>query len=230
MITGVLLLMKTPVEDGDVPVVRIDELLVPFPYGAPLVEMLEENPVDAMEEVALMPVGTLIVLFENSDELEDEGEVPVVRIPVGPRVIVPLVLLPYGAELVELLEEKPDDGIEEVPLAVLVETLRVLSVDPTALVEIGAVPVVRGPVGPRCSELVVPLPYGGPLLEVVTVRFAVFELEMVVLLALEVEMVVLLVLDVETVVLLALETAEDETPVESGTVGPREIVLLVPLP
>jgi hypothetical protein len=37
-------------------------------------------------------------------------------------------------------------------------------------------------------------------------------------------------LEVGIVVLLVLETIEDVTPVEEITVGPREIVLLVPLP
>lgn len=198
-------------------------------------EMVEEDPVDVIVEVVLELVGTLIVLLVDAEELE-EGEVPVVRIPVGPTEILLLVPLPYGGPLVETLEERLDEAVEEVPLPVLVGPLIVLLVDPDELEDDGEVPVVKDPVGPTEMLLLVPLPYGGPLLEedvleiIVTVPFAVLELDMVVLLALEVETVVLLVLDVGTVVLLVLGTIEDETPVEIGPVGPTEIELLVPLP
>ena len=128
----------------------------------------------------------------------------------------------------------------------LVGPLIVPLIDPEELEDVGEVPVVKGPVGPTEILLLVPLPYGGPLLEegvleiIVTVPFAVLELDMVVLLALEVETLVLLVLDIGTVVLLALDVGAvvllvlgmigDETPVEIGAVGPIEIELLVPFP
>jgi len=239
-------------EEGEVPVVKIPVgpreivLLVPLPYGGPLVETVEEEPVGATIEVVLELVGTLIVLLMDTEELEDDREVPVVKIPVGPTEILLLVPLPYGGPPVDELEERLDDAIEEVPLAVLVGALIVLLIDPEEVEDDGEVPVVRGPVGPTEMLLLVPLPYGGPLLEedvlemIVTVLFAVLELDMVVLLALEVGTVVLLVLEVATVVLLVLDVEavvllllvmiEDETPVEIGTVGPTEIELLVPLP
>jgi hypothetical protein len=154
------------------------------------------------------------------------------EIPVEDEVLVvcgaTLVLLLYGPPLVEVVEGKPVDATAVV-LPMLVGTLIVPLMDPLELVEDGEVPVVRGTVGPSVSEVLVPLPYGGPLVPLleedpvetaVVVPFAVLELEMV----------VELVVDVELVVLLVLETTEDETPVERGTVGPREVVLLVPLP
>lgn len=239
-------------EEGEVPVVKIPVgpreilLLVPFPYDGPLVETVEEDPVGVTIEVVLELVGTLIVLLRDTKELEEEGEVPIVKIPVGPTGTLLLVPLPYGGPLVDTLGERLDDTIEEVPLAVLVGPVIVLLIDPEELEDDGEMPVVRGTVGPTEILLLVPLPYGGPLLEedvlemTVTVPFAVLELDMVVLLALEVETVVLLVLDVGTVVLLVLDVGtvvllvlgmiEDETPVEIGTVGPTEMELLVPLP
>jgi len=200
------------------------------------VETVEEDPVDRIVEVVLELVGTLIVLLVDTEELEEEGEVPVVRIPVGPTETLLLVPLPYGGPLLETLEERLDEAVEEVPLPVLVGPLIVLLIDPEELEDVGEVPVVKDPVGPTEMLLLVPLPYGGPLLEedvleiIVTVPFAVPELDMVVLLALEVGTVVLLVLEVGIVVLLLLVMIEDETPVEIGTVGPTEIELLVPLP
>jgi hypothetical protein len=81
------------------------------------------------------------------------------------------------------------------------------------------VPVVSGAVGPRVIVPLVLLPYGAPLLE--TLEENPLEATVVVLLA---------ALEAGTVVLLTLEKIEDDTPIEMGTVGPREIVLLVPLP
>lgn len=63
-------------------------------YGPPLVEALDEKPVDAVVVVLLTLVGTLTVLLADSEVLEEEGEVPVVKIPVGPREEVLLVPLP----------------------------------------------------------------------------------------------------------------------------------------
>jgi hypothetical protein len=45
--------------------------------------------------------------------------VPVVNGAVGPRVIVPLVLLPYGAPLLETLEENPLEATVVVLFAAL---------------------------------------------------------------------------------------------------------------
>jgi hypothetical protein len=203
-------LVEIPLED-EVSVVRgavgprVTEPLVLLPYGAPLVDTLEEKPVDGAEEVTLVTlVGTLTVLLADPDELEEDGEVPVVKGAVGPLVNEPLVLLPYGAPLVEILEERPDDAIEEVVLAVLVGTLIVLLPGSTTLEEDGEVPVVRGAVGPEVSELLVPLPYGAPLVPLL--EGDPLETAVVVLFA-------------------VLEMIEDEMPV-----GPRETELLVPLP
>jgi hypothetical protein len=203
-------LVEIPLED-EVSVVRgpvgprVTEPLVLLPYGAPLVDTLEEKPVDGIEEVTLVTlVGTLRVLLADPDELNEDGEVPVVKGAVGPLVSVPLVLLPYGAPLVETLEERPDDATEEVMLAVLVGILIVLLPGSMILEEDGEVPVVRGAVGPEVSELLVPLPYGAPLVPLL--EGDPLETAVVVLFA-------------------VLEMTEDETPV-----GPRETELLVPLP
>jgi hypothetical protein len=199
---------------------RVIVPLVLLPYGAPVLETLEEKPVDPMMEVTLeVPVGTLVVLLTGPTALVEDEELLVVRGAVGPRVIVPLVLLPYGAPLLEAVEENPVDATLEVTLAILVERPLVLLLGTMALVEDGEVPVVKGTVGPRVTEPLVLLPYGAPLLETLEEN------------PLEAAVVVLFVaLEVGIVVLLALEEIEDETPVERDAVGPREIVLLVPLP
>lgn len=203
-------MVETPLED-EVLVVkgavgpRVTEPLVLLPYGAPLVDTLEEKPVDGAEEVTLETlVGTLRVLLADPDELEEDGEVPVVKGTVGPLVSEPLVLLPYGAPLVETLEERPDDATEEVVLEVLVEALIVLLPGSMTLEEDGEVPVVKGAVGPEVSELLVPLPYGAPLVPLL--EGDPLEATVVVLFA-------------------VLEMTDDEMPV-----GPRETELLVPLP
>jgi hypothetical protein len=149
----------------------------------------------------------------------DDG-VWVVTDAVGPRVIVPLVLLPYGA-LLDTLEENPVDAITEVTLAVLVGTLMVLLVDPTALVEVDELLVVTGTVGPRVTELLVPLPYGGPLLEAVEEMLVDTTLE--VTLAVLVEWLMVLLMDPMALV------EDGEVPVVRIPVGPRVIELLVPL-
>jgi hypothetical protein len=217
-------LVETPLDDGAWVVrgavgPRVIVPLVLLPYGA-LLDTLEENPVDATMEVTLaVLVGTLMVLLMDPTALVEVDELLVVRGAVGPRVTELLVLLPYGAPLLETVEENPVDATLEVTLAVLVERLLVLLVDPMALVEDGEVPVVKIPVGPRVTELLVPLPYGALLLEMLEEN------------PLEATVVVLFAaLEVGIVVLLVLETIEDVTPVEEITVGPREIVLLVPLP
>jgi hypothetical protein len=131
-------LVETPPED-EVPVVRgavgprVIVPLVLLPYGAPLLVALEENPVDATIEVALaVPVGTLVVLLMGPTALVKDEELLVVRGAVGPRVIELLVLLPYGAPLLEAIEENPVDATLEVTLAVFVELM-----DPMALVDDG---------------------------------------------------------------------------------------------
>jgi hypothetical protein len=187
------------------------ELLVPLPYGAPLEIVLEEIPLEGPVIWEVEFTNALLLV-----EIPLEAEVWVVRGAVGPRVIV---LFPYGDPLVETLEEKLVDGRREVKLAGFVGTLMVLLMDTTALVEDGEVPVVRGNVGPRGSELLVPLPYGAPL--VLPLEVNPPEATVAVLFA---------ALEVERVVALALVVTEDEAPVERGTVGPRETVLLVPLP
>jgi hypothetical protein len=219
-------LVEIPLED-EVSVVRgpvgprVTEPLVLLPYGAPLVDTLEEKPVDGIEEVTLVTlVGTLRVLLADPDEFEEDGEVPVVKGAVGPLVSVPLVLLPYGAPLVETLEERPDDATEEVTLAVFVGMLIVLLPGSKALEEDGEVPVVKGAVGPEVSELLVPLPYGAPLEEALE--------EKPVEAVLEVELAVLVT--AETVLLIDTLTLEKGIPVEIGMVGPTNIPLLVPLP
>jgi hypothetical protein len=117
---------------------RVIVLLVLLPYGAPVLEMLEEKPVDAMMEVALAaPVGTIVVLLTGPTALVEEEELLVVRGAVGPSVIELLVLLPYGAPLLEAVEEKPVDATLEVTLAVLVARLLVLLLETMTLVEDG---------------------------------------------------------------------------------------------
>jgi hypothetical protein len=217
-------LFEVPLDDGvwvvtDAVGPRVIVPLVLLPYGA-LLDTLEENPVDAMIEVTLaVLVGTLMVLLVDPTVLLEVDELLVVTGTVGPRVIELLVPLPYGGPLLEAVEEILVDATLEVTLAVLVERLTVLLMDPMALVEDGEVPVVKIPVGPRVIELLVPLLYGALLLE--TLEENPLEATVVVLFA---------ALEVGVVVLLALETIEDVTPVERITDDPREIVLLVPLP
>jgi hypothetical protein len=212
--TSALLLEEIPLE-VELWVVRGavgPRVIVLFPYGDPLVETLEEKPVDGRIEVRL--AGT--VLLMDPTALVEDGEVPVVRGAVGSRGSELLVPLPYGAPLVLLLEENP----LEATVAVL---FAALEVGRTVLLALRTIedetPVVRGPVGPRGSELLVPLLYGAPL---------VLRLEENPLEATVVELFA--ALEVGRVVLLALWMTEDEAPVERGTVGPRETVLLVPLP
>jgi hypothetical protein len=138
------------------------ELLVLLPYGAPLEVELKENPLEG-PVVWEVEFTAVVLLFEIPLEVEDW----VVRGAVGPRVIVLLVLLPYGAPVLEMLEEKPVDAMMEVALAVPVGTIVVLLTGPTALVEEEELLVVRGAVGPSVIELLVLLPYGAPLLEAV---------------------------------------------------------------
>jgi hypothetical protein len=146
----------------------------------------------------------------------EDGEVPVVKGTVGPRVTELLVLLLYGAPLLETLEENP----LEAAVVVLFVALEVGIVVLLALEEIeDETPVERDAVGPREIVLLVPLPYGAPLVELLD--------EKPVEAALEVELTTLVtgrVLLEDTLML------EEEVVVETGTVGPREIVLLVPLP
>jgi hypothetical protein len=161
-------------------------------------------------------VGTLRVLLMDPTALVEDGEVPVVRGNVGPRGSELLVPLPYGAPLVPLLNEDP----LEATVAVLFAALEVGRIVLLALMIIeDETPVVRGTVGPRGSELLVPLPYGAPL--VIPLEENPLEATVAVLFA---------ALEVERVVLLTLVMTEDEAPVERGTIGPRETVLLVPLP
>jgi hypothetical protein len=217
--TSALLLVEIPLE-AEVWVVRGavgPRVIVLFPYGDPLVETLEEKPVDGRREVQLAGfVGTLRVLLMDPTALVEDGEVPVVRGNVGPRGSELLVPLPYGAPLVPLLNEDP----LEATVAVLFAALEVGRIVLLALMIIeDETPVVRGTVGPRGSELLVPLPYGAPL--VIPLEENPLEATVAVLFA---------ALEVERVVLLTLVMTEDEAPVERGTVGPRETVLLVPLP
>jgi hypothetical protein len=112
-----------------------------------------------------------------------------------------------------MLEEKPVEAALEVELTTLVTTARVLLEDALTLeVELTMEKVVNGP---REIVLLVPLPYSTPLVGTVE--------EKPVEAALEVELT-------ERVLLEEALTLEEEVPVETGTVGPREIVLLVPLP
>jgi hypothetical protein len=117
---------------------RVIVSLVLLPYGAPVLETLEENPVDAAIEVTLaVPVGILMVLLIVSMALVKDEELLVVRGAVEPRVIELLVPLPYGAPLLEAVEEKPADATLEVILAVLVARLLVLLLETMTLVEDG---------------------------------------------------------------------------------------------
>lgn len=69
-------------------------LLVPFPYGAPLLLMLEGNPVEARDEVEFTVLeGIITVLLVVLKAVKDT--------PVGPTELVRLVPLPYGAPLME---------------------------------------------------------------------------------------------------------------------------------
>jgi hypothetical protein len=114
----------------------------------------------------------------------------------------------------KMLEEKPVEAALEVELTTLVTTARVLLEDALTLeVELTMEKVVNGP---REIVLLVPLPYSTPLVGTLE--------EKPVEAALEVELTIGRVLLEEAL------TLGEEVPVETGTVGPREIVLLVPLP
>jgi hypothetical protein len=126
--------------------------LVLLPYGAPLLETLEENPLEATVVVLFAVFEGEIVVLLTLEKIEDDK--PVEMGTVGPREIV-LVPLPYGAPPVELLGEKPVEAALEVESTTLV-TGRVLFEDTLMLEE--EVVVETGAVGPREIVLLVPLP------------------------------------------------------------------------
>lgn len=105
----------------------------------------------------------------------------------------------------------------EVELITLVGALLVPLAYTTVLVL--AEPVVMGAVGFKVGAPLVPFPYGAPpalVLEENPLETS--------------DEVVLAAIAGEVLVLLAAMALEVKTPVEKGAVGPREIVLLVPLP
>lgn len=107
-----------------------------------------------------------------------------------------------------MLDEKPLEAAE-VELVTPVGTLMVSLAYTTVLVL--AEPVVMGAVGLKAGALLVPFPYGAPL-------------------ALVLEENPLEATDEVVLAAIGEEVLEMKTPVEKGAVGPREIVLLVPLP
>lgn len=123
---------------------------VELPYGAPLVLMLEVVPLEGVKDVEAADVLLLVVTT-----LEEREEVPLLIGAVGPTVGTLMVSFPYGAPLVDTLDETPLEAVE-VTLVKLVGTLVVLFVDTTVL-ELRK-PVVTGAVGLKLGALVVPFP------------------------------------------------------------------------
>lgn len=122
---------------------------VELPYGAPLVLMLEVVPLEGAEDVEAVEVLLLVVTTL------EEREVLLVMGAVGPTVGTLMVLFPYGAPLVDTLDEKPLE-VAEVEFAAVVGTLVVLFIGTVVLMF--EEPVVIGAVGFRVGPLLVPFP------------------------------------------------------------------------
>lgn len=203
-----VLVLNEPVSMGAVGY-KVGVLLVPFPYGAPLALVLEGNPLEASDEVVFAVIdGVAMVLLVP---MVVEGKTPVEKGAVGPREIVLLVPLPYGAPLEETLDEKPFEAVLEVELKTFVGALLVVL---TAM----GLAVVTGAVGPTMEALLVPFPYGAPLVAALENEVPLDEALM---------MSVGTPMITDTLLMLL---ADEGFPVEIGAVGPTVGVPLVPLP